>query len=265
MKLRLLVLAVLTAVSLRAAEALPVFNALMTMGSDHRFVLVSPGGQASSWLKLGASFEGYKLKAYDTASGGLDLERDGKVTRVMIVADAAVKSSGPAALPATPATIADADDVLKTMHFEEMMAKIMEQQKKAMGPMMKQMAAQMKVPEDQRARFSEFQQKVMDEAMSAVTGPEMRGDVARIYSEVFSKEELTGMSAFYGTPSGQAMVDKQPQVQEKMMQVMMPKMMQIGPKMQQMARDFAAEMAAKQQAAPAPAPAPTPTPVEPSK
>ena len=70
------------------------------------------------------------------------------------------------------------------------------------------------------------------------------------------------MAAFYGTPGGQALIDKQPAVQQKMMAVMMPRIMQSQAKVQQTMRDFTAELAAKHAAAagngapPAPAPAP---------
>ncbi|MCX6955540.1 MAG: DUF2059 domain-containing protein [Verrucomicrobia bacterium] len=255
MKLRLFLLCLITAASLRAADGLPQFNALMTMGKDHRFVLVSEAGKASPWLRVGAVFEGYTIKGYDTASGGLDLERDGKVTRVMIMSDAATQSSGPASLPSTPATLAEAEEVLRVMHFDEMMSKILDQQKKAISGNMQKMSAQMKMPEEDRERFLKLQQKIIDETMESAMGPELKGEVAKIYSEVFSREELAAQGAFYSTPAGQSMVAKQPQVQEKMMQVMMPKMAQLAPKIQQMARDFAAEMKAKQ-TAPAPAPAP---------
>ena len=54
---------------------------------------------------------------------------------------------------------------------------------------------------------------------------------------------------------------KQPEVQQQMMQVMMPKIMAMQPEIQQMTKDFSAQQAAKAAAAqpgtPAPAPAPT--------
>ena len=263
MKIKLLLLAFVTSVTLRAADSLPAFNALMTMGREHRFVLVSPAGEASAWLRLGATFDGYTLKAYDEKAGGLDLERDGKVTTLHLVADAATQSSGAAGLPSTKATLADAEDVLRVMHFDEMIGKMMEQQKKALGPAMQRMLAQMKVPAEDRDRFVAMQKKILDETMDTLSGPEMKADVARIYSDIFSKEELASLGSFYSTPAGQSMIAKQPQVQEKMMQAMMPRMMEIGPKLQQMAKNFAAEQAAK--AAPQP-PAPitsTPTPGKP--
>lgn len=257
MKLRLLLLAFLTAVTLRAAGSLPVFNALMTMGKEHRFVLVSDTGKASGWLKIGAAFEGVTIKGYDEASGGLDLEREGKVTRVRLVADAATKDSGRGAVLSTPATLADAEQVLQAMRFEEMFAKIMDQQKKSMAPMMQRMTAGVKLPEEDRARMVAIQKKVMDELFESMGGPEMKAAVAEIYSSVFSKEELASQAAFYSTPAGQAMTSKQPQVQEKMMQVMMPKMAEIGPKMQAAMQAFGEEMKAKQGTSPA---ASTPTP-----
>lgn len=262
--LRLLALSLITAAALQAADSLPLFNAFMTMGKEQRFVLLSAGGKPSSWLKLGATFEGYTLKAYDEKSGELQLERDGKVTKVTIVGDAATKDSAGAALTATPATLTDADNVLNVMHFDEMMSKIVEQQKKAMTPMFAKMMDQLKVAPEDRERFAALQKKVLDEAMEAAMGPDMKADVARIYSNVFTKEELASMGAFYSTPGGQAMVAKQPQVQEQMMQSMMPRMMQVGPKMQELAKSYAAEQRAKAAtAAPAPAPTPAPAPGSP--
>jgi hypothetical protein len=132
------------------------------------------------------------------------------------------------------------------MHFEEMFAKIMDQQKKSMAPMMQRMTAGVKLPDEDRAKMVAIQQKVMDELFDSMSGPEMKAAVADIYRSVFSKEELASQAAFYSTPAGQAMTGKQPQVQEKMMQVMMPKMAEIGPKMQAAMKAFGEEMKAKQ-------------------
>jgi hypothetical protein len=81
MKLRIMFLALASAIALRAAESLPQFNATLTVGKEHRFVLVDAQGKASSFLNLGESFGGYKLKAYDAKTTTLDLERDGKIRR----------------------------------------------------------------------------------------------------------------------------------------------------------------------------------------
>ena len=77
MKLRLALIALSSAVVLRAADTLPIFNATLTTGNEHRFVLVDAEGKASSFLKVGESFAGYKLEAYDPKEAVLDLERGG--------------------------------------------------------------------------------------------------------------------------------------------------------------------------------------------
>ena len=97
--------------------------------------------------------------------------------------------------------------------------------------------------------------------MTALNAADMKRDFARIYSEVFTKEELQGLAAFYGTPLGQATSEKQPLVQEKISAAMMPRIMAAMPKMQQMAKDFAVEQKAKMDgaaAATAAPPAPKP-------
>jgi len=220
--------ALISVVALRAADDLPVFNAILAMGKEQRFVLVGPGGKSSSWLKLGDVFGEYRLKAYDAKAAGLDLERDGKITRVTLVADAAIAN---APLAPTPATLADAEEVFRLMRFDEMMNKMLDAQKKTMGPIMQQSVAQslarmnMTLSEEEKSQLSALQGKVMDETLGVITGPEMRAAMAKIYSEVFTKEDLNSMAAFYSTPGGQALIDKQPEAQQKMMTVMMPMIM----------------------------------------
>jgi|GEM_PF-5901520 len=110
MKLKTLLLAVLTASTALAANSVPLFNALLTVGKEQRFVLVTVDGQTSSWLKLGDSYAGFTIKAYDPAAATLALERDGKIVNAQLVGGAGVKDAPAAALPAT---LADAEEVLR--------------------------------------------------------------------------------------------------------------------------------------------------------
>ncbi len=258
MKLRLTLLALVSALVLRAADALPVFNATLTMGKESQFVLVDAAGKTSGFLKLGQSFAGYKLKAYDTKSGVLEVERDGKVSRLTLVSEATIKHAD--AAPAR-ATVADAEAVLNAMNFEQMMEKTMACVRKQQSAMMEKMMGQMAPAGGDRDAAVAFQKRVMDELMSAMNFTEMKGEVAKIYSDVFTKDQLVSLGAFYQSPAGQAFSDKQPEVSEKMNAVMMPRIMAAMPKIQQMSKDFAAEQIAKKAAAggaPAAPPAPAP-------
>ena len=249
MSLRLTLLALASAIALRAADALPLFNATLTVGKDHRFVLVDATGKASSFLRLGEKFDGYTLKAYDPKTGALELERDGKVSRVTLVADAAVGSGGAVPMPTMPATLADANTVLNKMRFEEMMDRVIAQQRKAMAGSFEQGSARMIAQGADKQEVAAHQKKVMDEIMSAMEPQLLKEEMAKIYSEVFTKSELDGMAAFYSTPLGEAISTKQPDVQEKLGAVIQKRMMDIMPRVQQMGREFAAQQKAKREAA----------------
>jgi hypothetical protein len=260
MKLRFALLTLLSAVALRAADALPLFNAVLTTGKEHRFVLVGASGKASSFLQIGESFDGYKIKAYDAKAATLEIEREGKASKITLVADAAT-TNAPAA---TPATVADATAVLTAMNFEQMLDKTMagvrKQQSAAMGQMMNRMLPPGADPEMKDSVIA-LQKKMVDEMMSGVSGADLKNDVAKIYADVFTKEDLQELGAFYQSPIGKTFSDKQPELAEKMNGLMMSRMMGSMPKVQQMMKDFAMEMQAKKAAAaraPAPAPAPAP-------
>jgi hypothetical protein len=255
MKLRLCLLLLASAVSLIAAESLPLFNATLTVGKEHRFVLVDSTGKPSSFLRIGEKFAGYTLKSYDAQAGALELERDGTISRITLVADAAV-ASGPAA--AIPATIEDANAVLNKMRFEEMMERVAMQQRKAMGANFEQMATRMTAQGADKQEVAALQKKMLDEIMSAMEPQRLKDDMAKIYSEVFTKQEMEGLAAFFSTPLGEVMAAKNPEVQEKLGAIVQARMMEVMPRVQQMGRDFAAQQKAKKEAAGGAAPAVTP-------
>lgn len=252
MILRIGIVALLFATAAFAAEKLPVFNAVLTMSGQHRFVLTNETGASSSWLAIGEAFEGHVIKAFDSKTNVIELEKAGVVHQVPLV-QAAIDAS-----VATPATLADAEAVLQSMRFDEMMEKMVMQQKAAMKPVFDQQAARMRIPEEHRQRFTEMQEKILDDTMGVMAGPEMRDAIAKLYSEVFTKEELGAMASFHSTPAGQALIDKQPQVQQRMMEIMMRKMNEIGPRMQQLTKEFQESIGRGPQ--PPPSPAPTPAP-----
>src|SRR6185295_15014020 len=108
---------------------------------------------------------------------------------------------------------------------------------------------QFQTPGVDRDAVVALQKKMLDEIMSAMNLAEMKGDIAKIYSDVFSKEQLQGLGAFYASSVGQAFSEKQPDVAEKMNALLIPRVMAVMPKVQQLARDFAQEQKARRDAA----------------
>jgi hypothetical protein len=230
----------------RAEGETPQLRSVLIDGQAPMFSLADATG-SGRWVKLGENFEGWKLESFDAAKQILVVSREGSTKELSLEA-AKLKDDN------SRATIAEADAVLQKMRFEEMIGKALESQQKAMAKSMSGMMGK-NVPEAEQARMAEFQQKMMSAMFAEMDLPGMRQDVAKIYAETFSSAELKAQSDFYSTPAGQAMIDKQPLMQQRMTELMMPRMMKAMPKVQAMAQEFAKEQ--KERAAAAPA-APTP-------
>jgi hypothetical protein len=243
MKTRILLLAFLGAMSLSAAEkGAPLFNAILSMGKEHRFVLTDGQGKTSTFLALGEAFDGFTLKSYEQKSGVLELERDGRIHRVNLVADAATKDAPP---PPIPATMADAETVLSKMHFEEMMERALGQQRKMIVGQFQQIASRMVAQGVDPTEAAAFQKKLTDEVLTILDPKQLKKDVTKIYSEVFTKQELEQLGAFYSTPLGEMLSAKQPEVQEKLGTIVQGRMAEVMPRVQKMGMEFQAEQKAK--------------------
>jgi hypothetical protein len=244
---RLLVLFPLLASLALAADDLPLFRGIISAGKDSKFGLTSAVGGPTAWVSVGDTFEGWTIADYHASAQSLVLKNGTKEVTVALAG-----SGGDQDAAAVKATLAQANDVLKKMDFDQMMAKMLDQQKKQSADMIKQMMGQMlpgtTSPEDMAA-IQQFQQQMMDQMMSALNPAEMHDDIAKAYADTFTSEELDGLSAFYSTPTGQALSDKTPELQTRIQQVMMPRIMSVMPAIQQSAQTFGQQMAAKKAAA----------------
>lgn len=261
MKLRLFLFALASTLALAAADAPPVFNATLTVGKEHRFILVSSAGKTSSFLKVGETFEGYTVKAYDAKSATLDLEHDGKVVRVTLASDASVANAPAASATPVHATIEDAQAILNKIHIDDMLERTLAQQKKVFATQIDRIGQNF--PNADPAAVEDLKKRMTELFESTLDAGKMKDDLTRIYSETFTKDELNQISSFYDTPLGQTLLAKQPEIQQKMQASIMPRMAEMGPKMQSMAREFAMEQKAKMSGgavAPSAAPAPAPVP-----
>jgi hypothetical protein len=254
MKPILLLFALLSGVAAWAADAVPIqFKAVLVMGTEKRFSLTTEGAARSDWVAAGQEFEGYKVVRYIDTESSLLVSKDGQEFRLRL---ATAKIGDGDVATATKATLQDAEALLQKMNFESLIGKLLAQQKQAGASMAKQMVAQMGGPGAKSEEVAAFQQKVMDMLFEALDPKALKDDVAKIYSEVFTKEEMNGLSEFYGTPAGRAMIDKQPEISQKMNAVIMPRMMAVMPKIQGMAKEMKAQAAKPGTGAPVAPPPP---------
>jgi hypothetical protein len=121
---------------------------------------------------------------------------------------------------------AKAEELLQLMQGDQMM--------KMMEPMMKGMMAQAdkNMPAEQRAKAGEMQEKMM--ALVAGAYSKAKPALAKVYADTYTEEELDGILAFYKSPAGKALLQKMPEVMQRLMPVMMQMMGDLQPEIKTM-------------------------------
>jgi uncharacterized protein len=222
-----------------ASAAKPELRGVLATASDQRFNLAIPGAGHSEWVSVGDTFATWKVAEYRAADSVLVLRQDGGAELDLSLAASHI------APDETKATLADAEAVLQKMNFAKMFAKTMNQQMKAMTGMIKQMGMGAGTGADPKI-MEEYQKKAFALVQSAMNPQQMETDMAQAYSEVFTKDQLTGLGDFFDSPTGQAYVDQMPAVNQKIQAQMMPRMMALMPQLQALAKEQAAAFSAAQ-------------------
>ncbi|SRR5581483_557162 len=115
------------------------------------------------------------------------------------------------------------EDLLTTMHANEMMTNILARQREAMSKMASSFMPKDTPPEAAK-KFQEEFPKMMDTVYKQLTWESLKPDMVQIYSDVFTLDEIKGLSDFYKTPLGQALLKKTPEISARSMQMMQKRM-----------------------------------------
>ena len=132
---------------------------------------------------------------------------------------------------------AAAEELLKAMHIEEMMAK----QKENMSKMISSFSPK-ESSEETRKKALQRQTEIFDTLLKWDT---LKPDFIQIYSEVYTEQELKDLTTFYKSPIGQKFIEKMPELQKKTLEIMQKRMLAAMPEIQK------AAAAAKASASPA--------------
>ncbi|HEY4248632.1 MAG TPA: DUF2059 domain-containing protein [Lacunisphaera sp.] len=137
--------------------------------------------------------------------------------------------STPAAQAApTPAQLELAREVIKATQFDRMFDQMGAQMQKIAASQLNLSSPNL-TPEQKEAAG-----KIMGEVMtiSMDAAKKMLSKVDTIYAEVYSEAELKAMLAFFASPEGKSMLQKQPQIMQHMMPMVQEMQKEIGPKIQ---------------------------------
>ncbi len=214
--------------------AKPELRGVMDLGDAKRFLLATPGGTQNKWESVGDTYGDWKVAEYRDKDRTLVLRRDDGTELDLALAASAASAAD------VKATIEDAESVLHKMNFQKIMAAALASQKQAMLSMGEKIAngANANSKGYDPEAYAAYRQKVLDLVQTAMDPKQMESDVAKIYSSVFTKDQLAGLGDFYDSPAGQAFSDKQPEISAQMQQVIMPRIMAVMPQLQGLSRDY---------------------------
>ena len=112
----------------------------------------------------------------------------------------------------------------------------------SMLPMMvNSMSEQYPISDEHRDTLAQETQATMDFLKQELSWSKLEPHLVQLYVDVYTEEELRGLTDFYETPLGQAFIEKNPRVMQASAQMTVKLMRDLAPKLQRMREEMWAE------------------------
>jgi len=113
---------------------------------------------------------------------------------------------------------AKVDQLLTVMNIEQQQKQMMDQMSQmVIGQLKDQMAKQGNVSQAEMTKMEDRQKRLFAVIADKTSWLHMKPVYLKAYSDTFTETEIDGILAFYKSPAGKAMIDKQPALQGKIM------------------------------------------------
>lgn len=139
---------------------------------------------------------------------------------------------------------AKVEELVAVMHLDRQMDQMMSLMKAQVEQTVHNVPGMESLTTAQKKAVSDFQDKAFQLVADSMSWKALEPDFVSLYSQNFTEDELDGMIAFYKSPSGQAVLNKMPQLMTASMQLVQQKMMVIQPKLKELQDQFMAQLAA---------------------
>ncbi|MGB0371760.1 MAG: DUF2059 domain-containing protein [Opitutales bacterium] len=215
----------ITGSSLFGAEAANdiVLRGILDSGDTQVFSISASDGQSSSWVKVGQNYKGYQLKGFDAESKTLKLSKEGKDFTLNLEA----KKETTAPTTGDPKKrLAEAQKIMNMINFEEMIGDSLDVQIESIKKMMQQQMMAQDPNADPNNKAFQKKMKTIENMFKNIDWKPIETGLTEVYAETFTQTELEAISSFYASPAGQSTLEKAPEIQRKMSELMMPAVMQ---------------------------------------
>lgn len=148
---------------------------------------------------------------------------------------------------ATPESRASAEQLLQVLKTGENFDNTIRQ---AVTMQMGALDKRTDIPADKKDMIRKVSESSINGILEKFSWQKMKGMFVDIYAEVFTKEELDGVIAFYESPAGQKFVAKQPELTRVVMQKMQTLMAEVMPEIRKNAEKAVEQAKADMEAKP---------------
>ncbi|MGB0132521.1 DUF2059 domain-containing protein [Dokdonella sp.] len=150
---------------------------------------------------------------------------------------AVAEKTTPAA-PPTDEKITLSIELMRVMNFDQTMRTMQSQMR---GMMEQQFESFAKCPSAQPV-MREYSGALTDQIMGNLMDESLKVDVAAIYADVFTVEELRGIVDFYHSPIGRKMVERMPELMEKSMLITQDRVKAMVPELESLSERYASRI-----------------------
>ena len=157
-------------------------------------------------------------------------------------------STPPAVAPADRASEASLHRLLEVQQARKIVETMSQQMDVVFTNSLNQMLAGKHLNAKQQEVIDKSRIKMRDLFKDVMSWEVMEPLYMKVYADTFTQKEIDGMTAFYSSPVGHAVIQKMPLVLTNSMQEMQKRMGTLFPKVQQIAKETAEEIKAEKDA-----------------
>lgn len=127
-----------------------------------------------------------------------------------------------------------AEEMMKLTEMEKMVDPIIVQMQQMRAQIMKKFD----ISEENRDKIIQFQKRIDSKILTELSWDKMKNDYIKLFSAVYTEEELRGIVEFYKSSIGQSLIKKQPQIMLKSMAIAQNKVQSLMPEIRRMTQEF---------------------------
>jgi hypothetical protein len=137
--------------------------------------------------------------------------------------------------------LAKVHEFFKISKVDQLSAQVMQQVMDQVNSGMMQQLTGTHLTPDQQKQLNEFNKKAQDLIASSVGWEKLEPEYAKLYVEAYSEQQLDDILAFYKSPTGQAMVQKNPELLKQSTAIAQGHLAAAMPQLQKLMKDYIAQ------------------------